>query len=163
MNELTSELNKLEQTVRPEPIRVTLPSGTEIDGKVQTDVLALVGRMVDEAKYGGMVRVRGADIATMVRNFQQSAEDRAKSCGLGGASLLLIDAFAEIDPQFDPIREAFKQFDDARTRASADGSATLRRATAGGRQSSNSHAGGSSCRGVPAPSCDAPEPPHSAA
>ena len=112
VNELTSELNKLEQTVRPEPIRVTLPSGAEIDGEVQTDVLALVGRMVDESKYGGLVRVLGADIATMVRNFQQSAEviepwDSAKITHL-------IEAFAEIDPQFDPIREAFEQFDDAR-------------------------------------------------
>ena len=112
VNELTSELNKLGQTVRPEPIRVTLPSGAEIDREVQTDVLELVGRMVDEAKYGGLVQARGADIATLVRNFQPPAEiieswDSAKITRL-------IEAFAETDPQFDPIREAFKQFDAAR-------------------------------------------------
>ena len=112
VDELTSELNKLEQTVRPEPIRVTLPSGAEIDGEVQTDVLALVGRMVDEAKYGGLVRVRDGDIATMVRNFQQSAEIIKP---WDSASITyLIGAFAETDPQFDPIREAFEQFDAAR-------------------------------------------------
>ena len=75
-------------------------------------MLALVGRMVDEAKYGGLVRVRGADIATIVRNFQQSAEiiepwDSAKITHL-------IEAFAETDPRFDPIREAFEQYDAAR-------------------------------------------------
>ena len=113
VDELTSELDKLEQTVRPEPIRVTLPSGAEIDGEVQTDVLALVGRMVDEAKYGGLVRVRGADIATMIRNFQQSAEI-IKSWD-SEEIVRLIDAFAETDPRFDPIREAFEQFDAARS------------------------------------------------
>ena len=113
VDELTSELDKLEQTVRPEPIRVTLPSGAEIDGEVQTDVLALVGRMVDEAKCGGLVRVRGADIATMIRNFQQSAEI-IKSWD-SEEIVRLIDAFAETDPRFDPIREAFEQFDAARS------------------------------------------------
>ena len=113
VDELTSELDKLEQTVRPEPIRVTLPSGAEIDGEVQTDVLALVGRMVDEAKYGGLVRVRGADIATIIRNFQQSAEI-IKSWD-SEEIVRLIEAFAEEDPQFAPIREAFGQFDAARS------------------------------------------------
>ena len=140
---------------------MTLPSGAEIDGKVQTDVLALVGRMVDEAKYGGLVRVRGADIATIVRNFQQSAEviepwDSAKITHL-------IEAFAETDPRFDPIREAFEQYHAARRALSADGSTALRRTTAGGRQSSISRAGCSGCRDVPAPSYDPPKPPHSAA
>ena len=112
MDELTRELDQLEQTVRPEPIRVTLPSGAQIDGEVQNDVLALVGRMVDEVKYGGLARASGEDIATMVRNFQQSAEviepwDSAKL-------VYLINAFADTDPQFEPIREAFEQYDAAR-------------------------------------------------
>ena len=112
MDELTRELDKLEQTVRPEPISVTLPSGAQIDDEVQTDVLALVGRMVDEAKYGGLARALGHNIATMVRNFQQSAEviepwDSAKI-------IHLINAFADTDPRFEPIREAFEQYDAAR-------------------------------------------------
>ena len=112
VDELTSELDSLEQTVRPEPIRVTLPSGAQIDGEVQTDALALVGRMVGETKCGGLVRVLGADIASMVRNFQQSAEiieswDSAKIT-------YLIEAFVETDIQFSPIREAFEHFDAAR-------------------------------------------------
>ena len=112
VDELTSELENLEQTVRPEPIRVTLPSGAQIDGEVQTDMMALVGRMVDEAKCGGLVRVSGDDIATMVRNFQQSGEiteswDLAKIANL-------IEAFVETDPQFDSIREAFEHYDTAR-------------------------------------------------
>ena len=113
MDDFTSELDKLEQNVRPESIRVSLPSGAPIDGEVQTDVLALVGRMVDEAKYGGLVRAVGGDIATMVRNFQQSAEviepwDSAKI-------IYLIGAFAETDLQFEPIRKAFEQYDASRS------------------------------------------------
>ena len=112
MSELTSELGGLAETVRPEPIRVDLPSGAQIDREVQTDMLALVGLMVNEAKYGGHVRALGGDIATMVRNFQQSAEvvepwDSAKL-------FRLIKAFAEADPQFEPISEAFEQYDAAR-------------------------------------------------
>lgn len=112
VDELAGALDKLEQTVRPEPISVRLPSGTQIDGEVQTDVLALVGRMVDETKYGGLVRAQGGDIATMVRNFQQSAKviepwDSAKL-------VHLVDAFAEADDQFDSIREAFEEYDAAR-------------------------------------------------
>ncbi len=112
VDELTSELDNVEQTVRPEPIRVTLPSGAQIDGEVQTDVVSLVGRMVDEAKCGGLVRVAGSDIATMVRNFQQSGEiveswDLAKIASL-------IKAFAEVNPQFDSIRDAFERYDAAR-------------------------------------------------
>ena len=112
MDSLTSELDNLEETVRPEAISVTLSSGTQIDGVVQTDVLALVGRMVDKAKYGGLVRVSGGDIAMMVRNFQQSVEvlqpwDSAMIADL-------IDAFAQANPQFGAIREAFERYDSAR-------------------------------------------------
>ena len=112
VSELTSELDSMEQTVRPEPIRVNLPSGAQIDGEVKTDVVSLVGRMVDEAKCGGLVRVVGADIATMIRNFQQSGEI-VESWDLGKIAYL-IEAFAEIDPQFDPIREAFENYVTAR-------------------------------------------------
>lgn len=112
VEELTSELDNLEQTVRPEPIRVTLPSGTQIDGEVQTDVLALVGRMVDESRCGGLARVLGADIAAMVRNFQQSAE-LIESWDLARIAYL-IEAFAETDSHFDPIRQAFEQYGAAR-------------------------------------------------
>lgn len=112
LDSLTKELDQLEETVRPEAISVTLLSGAQIDGEVQTDVLALVGRMVDEAKYGGLVRVLGDDIAMMVRNFQQSAEviqpwDSATIADL-------TKDFAEVSPQFAAIREAFEQYDSAR-------------------------------------------------
>ena len=112
MDELTSELDDIEESVRPESIRVTLPSGSQIDGEVQTDVVSLVGRMVDEAKCGGLVRVLGADVATMIRNFQQSGEiieswDLSKIANL-------ISALAEADPRFDSIREAFERYDAAR-------------------------------------------------
>ena len=112
MDELTSELDNMEETVRPEPIRVTLPSGAQIDGEVKTDVVSLVGRMVDESKCGGLVRVSGADIATMIRNFQQSGEI-TESWDLAKIAYL-IEAFAETDPQFDSIREAFERYDAAR-------------------------------------------------
>ena len=112
MGELTSELEKLEQAVRPEPIRVTLPSGAQIDSEVQNDVLALIGRMVDEVKYGGLARASGGDLGTMVRNFQQSAEviEPWESTKIAD----LINAFAETDSQFEPIREAFEDYDAAR-------------------------------------------------
>ena len=112
MDELTSELDNMEETVRPEPIRVTLPSGVQIDGEVKTDVVSLVGRMVDESKCGGLVRVLGADIATMIRNFQQSGEI-IESWDLAQIAYL-IKAFAETDPQFDSIREAFEHYYAAR-------------------------------------------------
>ena len=52
------------------------------------------------------------DIATMVRNFQQSGET-TESWDLAKISYL-IDAFAEIDDQFDSIRESFELYDTAR-------------------------------------------------
>ena len=112
VNELTSELDRLGQAVRPEPIRVTLPSGAEIDREVQTDVLALVGRMVDEATYGGLVEVRGADIATMIRNFNS----RRKSSSLGKRRTSLNSSRLSSRRTLSsvPIREAFEQFDAAR-------------------------------------------------
>ena len=112
MDELERGLDELEQTVRPEPILVTLPSGAQIAGEVRNDVLALVGRMVDEGKYGGLARASGEDIATMVRDFQQSAEvvQPWESARIAE----LIDAFADTDPEFEPIREAFGQYDAAR-------------------------------------------------
>lgn len=112
MDDLTRELDKLEQSVRPEPISVTLPSGAQIDGEVQNDVLALIGRMVDETKYGGLARASGHDIGTMVRNFQQSAEviEPWESTKISE----LINAFADAEPQFKPIREAFERYDAAR-------------------------------------------------
>ena len=112
MEALTKELGDLEQTVRPERILVTLPSGTQIDGIVQTDVLALVGRMVSETKYGGLVEVSGSDIAAMVRNFQQSAQV-IKPWGSAEIAYL-IKAFVEIDPRFEPIHQAFEEYDSAR-------------------------------------------------
>lgn len=112
MSALTDQLEGLEQTVRPEPITVTLPSGMKIDGEVQTDVLALVGRMVDEDTYGGLVRAVGHDLASMVRNFQQSAEivEPWESSKIAH----LVDAFAETDAQFEPLRASFQAFDAAR-------------------------------------------------
>lgn len=112
MDSLTKELEDLEETVRPEAISVTLSSGTQIDGVVQTDVLALVGRMVDEAKYGGLVRVSGGDIAMMVRNFQQSAEVTQPWNSTMIADL--VEAFTQADPQFGAIRQAFERYDSAR-------------------------------------------------
>ena len=50
-----------------------LPSGADIDEEIQTDVLNLISRMVDESKYGGLVAAHGDDIVAMVRNFQESA------------------------------------------------------------------------------------------
>lgn len=112
MDDLTRELDKLEQTVRPEAISVTLPSGAQVDGEVQNDVLALIGRMVDETKYGGLARASGGDMGTMVRNFQQSAEviEPWESTKITD----LLNAFADADAQFEPIREAFERYDAAR-------------------------------------------------
>ncbi len=112
VNELTSELDNMEESVRPEPIRVTLPSGPQIDAEVQTDVVSCVQRMVDEAKCGGLVQVIGADVATMLRNFQQSGEV-IKSWDLSEIGDL-IEVIVGIDPQFNPIHEAFQQFVAAR-------------------------------------------------
>ena len=106
------ESDKLSDTVRPLPVKVTLPSGTEIDEEIKTDVLNLVGRMVDETKYGGLVTAQGDDIVAMVRNFQQSAEV-VKAWGAPDVRKL-IDAFAEGSPEFRPIQTAFNEFDEAR-------------------------------------------------
>ncbi len=106
------ENDKLSDTVRPLSVKVSLPSGTAIDEEVKTDVLNLVGRVIDETQYGALVSVPGDDIVTMVRNFQQSTEVvRA----WGSAEIVkLLDAFAATSPQFAPIREAFAAFAAAR-------------------------------------------------
>jgi len=112
VNELSGELDKIEDTVRPRPLRVALPSGVEIDEEVKTDVLNLVERMVGEGRYGGLVRVEGDGIELMVRNFQQSADvvrlweaDRARR---------FLDAFAAASTEFVPAHEAFAAYDAAR-------------------------------------------------
>jgi hypothetical protein len=109
------ESDKLSDTVRPLPVKVTLPSGTKIDEEVKTDVLNLVGRMVDETKYGGLVTAQGDDIVAMVRNFQQSAEV-IKAWGAPDVRRLT-DAFADGSPEFRPIQTAFNEFDEARRAA----------------------------------------------
>lgn len=109
---LTKVLNDLEETVRPATITVKLPSGLQIDAEIKTDVLTLVSRMVDETSYGGLVRALGDDIASMVRNFQQSAEivERWNATRVRK----LVDAFADEATMFEPIRVAFNEFDAAR-------------------------------------------------
>jgi hypothetical protein len=103
---------KLSDTVRPLPIKVSLPSGTAIDEELRTDVLNFVSRVIDENKFGALIAVQGGDIATMVRNFQQTAEMEG-TWGPADVSKLL-DAFAASSPQFQPIRDAFNTFDVAR-------------------------------------------------
>jgi hypothetical protein len=118
MTSLRSELNdldendKLSDTVRPLSVKVSLPSGAAIDEEVKTDILNLVGRVVDETKYGALVTVQGHDIVTMVRNFQQSTEV-VRSWG-SAEIVKLLDAFAARSEQFVPIRDAFTAFDTAR-------------------------------------------------
>lgn len=112
VSNLTTVLDELEETVRPATITVNLPSGVQIDAEIKTDVLTLVSRMVDKSNYGGFVKALGDDVASMVRNFQQSAEvlepwesERLRK---------LADAFADEASEFEPIRAAFEKFDSAR-------------------------------------------------
>ncbi|MHB8695270.1 MAG: ATP-binding protein [Solirubrobacteraceae bacterium] len=106
------ENDKLGDTVRPLSVKVALPSGTEIDEEIQTDVLNLVGRVVDETKYGGLVTAHGDDIVEMVRNFQQSSE---VVTAWGAVEIRkLLDAFATDSAELEPIRTAFNNFDAAR-------------------------------------------------
>jgi hypothetical protein len=112
IGELTTTLDGLEQTTRPEKFTIILPSGVQIDGQVQTDVLGLICRMVGEESYGGLAKVLGRDISTMVRNFQQSAEvsepwNSEKICHIAGA-------FAETNSEFESIQRAFVQYNQAR-------------------------------------------------
>ncbi len=109
---LGAELDKIEDTVRPRPVKVTLPSGAQIDEEVKTDVLNLVSRMVDETRYGGLVKADGDDIVTMVRNFQQSAE--VVQAWEAPRFRKFLDAFAESSTDYEPIRSAFNEFDEAR-------------------------------------------------
>lgn len=118
MSSLRNELRdldaneKLGDTVRPLSVKVTLPDGTTIDEEVKTDVLNLVGRVVDESRYGGLVAAHGDDIVDMVRNLQQSSDIKT----WGAAEIRkLVDAFASDSAEFDPLRVAFYEFDAART------------------------------------------------
>jgi hypothetical protein len=105
------ENDKLSDTVRPLSVKVVLPSGTAIDEEIKTDVLNLVGRVVDETKYGGLVAARGEDIVEMVRNLQQSSDIKT----WGAAEIRkLLDAFATDSSAFEPLRIAFNDFDTAR-------------------------------------------------
>lgn len=106
------ENDKLSDTVRPLSVKVSLPSGTSIDEEIKTDVLNLVGRVIDNTKYGALVSVQGDDIVTMVRNFQQSTEV-VRSWGTAEI-IKLLDAFAAASVQFTPLRDAFAAFDSAR-------------------------------------------------
>lgn len=109
---LQSELDAIEETVRPKPVKVTLPSGVQIDEEVKTDLLNLVDRMVGEDRYGGLVRADGNDVIHMVRNFQQSAE--VLKTWEGTRIHHFLDAFIEAVPEFEHIRAAFEEFDNAR-------------------------------------------------
>lgn len=102
-----------DSTVRPKPVTVTLPSGVRIDAEVQTDVLNLINRLVGEAKYGGLVRAVGDDIAAMVRNFQQSAEV-VQSWDSSNIREFL-DTFVDESAAFEPIRQAFNHFQERRS------------------------------------------------
>lgn len=102
-----------DSTVRPEPVSVTLPSGSQVDDVVSTDVVNMVNRLVGEGLYGAYVRSNGDDIGTMVRGFQQSADvirhfERA-------AIDEFLDAFAGVTPVAVPIRDAFAAYDAARS------------------------------------------------
>lgn len=106
------ENEKLGDTVRPLSVKVALPSGTEIDEEIKTDVLNLVGRVIDENKYGGLITAHGDDIVEMVRNFQQSSE---VVTAWGAFEIRkLLDAFASDSAEFAPIRNLFNDFDAAR-------------------------------------------------
>lgn len=109
---LTGELDKIEDTVRPRPIEVALPNGVKIDEEVKTDVLNLVRRMVDDERYGGLVRVEGHDIAAIVRNFEQSAE--VVKAWEASRVRKFLDAFVESSSDYEGLRDAFDTFDAAR-------------------------------------------------
>lgn len=101
-----------DSTVRPEPIGVTLPSGTRVDMDVTTDVLNMVSRLVGDDKYGGFVHAVGEDMSTMVRSFRQSAElirsfDRDQV-------VQYLDGFAGSSNEATELSAAFIAFDSAR-------------------------------------------------
>ena len=113
VTELKRQLNDIDDsTVRPEPVSVTLPSGFQVDDTVSTDVVNLINRLVGEGRYGGLIKSVGDDIASMIRNFQQSAEvvkywdrDRIDE---------FLSAFVEQSETAVQIRDAFDAFDIAR-------------------------------------------------
>lgn len=106
------ENDKLGDTVRPLSVKVELPSGTAIDEEIKTDVLNLVGRVVDETKYGGLVAAHGNEIVEMVRNLQQSSDITT----WGAAEIRrLLDAFAADSPEFEPLSARFNDFQAARS------------------------------------------------
>jgi hypothetical protein len=110
---LQNELDSIEDTVRPRAVKLTLPSGVQIDEEVKTDVLTLVDRMVGEGRYGGLVRTAGDDIILMVRNFQQSAEVIKE--WEGQRIRRFLEAFAESSTEYEPIQAAFNAYDEARS------------------------------------------------
>ena len=113
IDELRKQIDEIDvSTVRPEPVGVTLPSGIQVDDVVATDVLNLVNRLVGEGRYGGLIKSVGDDIASMIRNFQQSAEvmrhwdrDRIDE---------FLSAFADQRDAGVLVRDAFNAFDEAR-------------------------------------------------
>lgn len=101
-----------DSTVRPEPVSVTLPSGVCVDTVIATDVLNMIGRLVGDGVYGGYVRAKGGDIASVVRGFQQTTEVVAKfKCS---RILEFLDAFGSHTAKGAELRSAFDAFDRAR-------------------------------------------------
>ncbi|MCW2750722.1 MAG: AAA-like domain, partial [Aeromicrobium sp.] len=113
VRELRGQLDDVgDSTVRPEPVSVTLPSGSQVDEVVATDVINMINRLVGEGRYGGLLKSVGDDIASMVRSFQQSAEvvrywDR-------GRVEEFLTAFVGESAKAVDVREAFDRFDEAR-------------------------------------------------
>ncbi len=113
VTELRAQLNDIDSsTVRPEPVSVNLPSGAQVDEVVSTDVVNLVNRLLGEGRYGGLIKSRGDNIASMIRNFQQTVEvlrywdrDRVDE---------FLTAFAEHSEAGVQVRHAFDAFDAAR-------------------------------------------------
>ncbi|MDA8359274.1 MAG: ATP-binding protein [Actinomycetota bacterium] len=113
ITELRAQLDDIDSsTVRPEPVSVNLPSGAQVDEVVSTDVVNLVNRLLGEGRYGGLIKSRGDNIASMIRNFQQTVEvlrnwdrDRVDE---------FLTAFAEHSEAGVQVRDAFDAFDAAR-------------------------------------------------
>ena len=101
-----------DSTVRPEPVSVTLPGGSQVDGVVSTDVVNMVNRLVGEGLYGALVKSIGHDIGTMVRGFHQSAKvlrtfERSQMDDF-------LDAFAAASPVGAALRDAIVAYDESR-------------------------------------------------
>lgn len=101
-----------DSTVRPEPVSVSLPGGTQVDDVVSTDVVNMVNRLVGEGLYGAFVRSTGHDIDTLVRGFHQSADvlRHFKRSQIDE----FLDAFATVSPEGAGLRDAFRAYDASR-------------------------------------------------